>query len=126
MGKAFEKQVKTIEDQGQTSKTKDQTKPIEDKSNNQSRAAITFKDLINKRKEIMSELHDSLNYNNLKFEYVDPTKDVSFYEYKDSKEIFSAIKNNHIKFSEVKNKQNNFLKKLNAIKMGKKTDEQND
>ena len=28
----------------------------------------------------------------LKFEYVGPTKDVSFYEYKDSKELFNAIK----------------------------------
>ena len=26
----------------------------------------------------MSELHDSVDYNNLKFEYVGPTKDVSF------------------------------------------------
>ena len=31
----------------------------------------------------------------------------------DSKEIFNAIKRNNIKFSEVKNKQNNFVKKLN-------------
>ena len=69
----------------------------------------------------MSELHDCAGYNNLKFEYVGPTKDVSFYEYMDSKELFKAIKNNQIKFSEVKNKQHNFLKKLNELKVGKKT-----
>ena len=68
----------------------------------------------------MSELYDNVDYNSLKFEYVDPTKDVSFYKYKDSKELFNAIKNNQIKFSEVKNKQNNFLKKLNEVKIGKK------
>ena len=45
-------------------------------------------------------------------------------EYKDSKELFSAIKNNQIKFSEVKNKQNEFLNKLSNIKIGKKTLEQ--
>ena len=56
----------------------------------------------------MSELHDSVNYNNLKFEYVDPTIDASFYEYVDSNELFNAIKNNRIKFSEVKNKKKNF------------------
>ena len=72
----------------------------------------------------MSELYDSVDYNNLNFEYVGPTKDVSFYECKDSKELFNAIKNNQIKFSEVKNKQNEFLNKLNNIKIGKKTDEQ--
>ena len=128
MGKAFEKQVKTIEDQGKKQvdvlkdlKEKEQTKLIEDKSSNQSNATIIFNDLINKRKKIMSELHDSVDYNNLKFEYVGPTKDVSFYEYMDSKELFNAIKNNQIKFSEVKNKQNEFLNKLSNIKIGKKT-----
>ena len=55
------------------------------------------------------------------FEYVGPTKDVSFYEYMVSKELFNKIKNNWIKFSEVKNKQNDFLKKLNEVKIGKKT-----
>ena len=128
MGKAFDKQIKTIEDQGKKQddalrdlKPKEQTKPIEDKSNNQSKATIIFNELINKRKELMSELYDSVDYNNLKFEYVGPTKDVSFYEYKDSKELFNAIKNNQIKFSEVKNKQNEFLNKLNNIKTGKTT-----
>ena len=80
--------------------------------------------LLAKEKKIMSELNDRVDYNNLNFEYVGPTKDVNFYEYMNSKELFNAIKNNQIKFSEVKNKQNNFLKKLNEVKMGKKTFEQ--
>ena len=78
---------------------KEETKPIEDKSNNQSKATIIFNELINKRKELMSELYDSVDYNNLNFEYVGPTKSVSFYEYMDSKELFNVIKNNRIKFS---------------------------
>ena len=101
-------------------KPKEQTKLTKDKSNNQPKATIIFNKLINERKKIMSELYDSVDYNNLKFEYVGPTKDVSFYEYKDSKELFNAIKNNQIKFSEVKNKQNEFLNKLSNIKIGKK------
>ena len=64
----------------------------------------------------MSELHDSVDYNNLRFEYVDHPKDVSFCEYMNSKELFNAIKNNQIKFSEV----NEFLNKLSNIKIGKK------
>ena len=58
LGKAFEKQIKTIEDKGQKQiyaleslKPKEQTKPIEDKSNNQSKATTIFNDLINKRKK---------------------------------------------------------------------------
>ena len=128
MGKAFEKQIKTIEDQGKKQidavenlKLKEETKPIEDRSNNQSRATIIFNELINKRKGLMKELYDSVDYNNLKFEYVGPTKDVSFYEYRDSKELFNAIRDNKIGFSEAKNKQNDFLNKLTNIKIGRKT-----
>ena len=51
-------------------KPKEETKPTEDKSNNQPRVEIIFNKLFNKRKELMRELHDSVDYNNLKFEYV--------------------------------------------------------
>ena len=129
LGKAFEKQIKTIEDQGkkqvdalESLKPKEQKKPIEDKSNNRPKATTIFDDLVNKRKEIMSELFDIVDYNNLNF--VGPTKDVSFYEYMDSRELFNAMRNSQIKFSEVKNKQNEFLNKLSNIKIGKKTPEQ--
>ena len=60
----------------------------------------------------MSELYDSVDYNNLKFEYVGPTNDVSFYEYINSKELFNAIENSQTKFSETKKKQNKFLNKF--------------
>ena len=96
MGKAFEKQIKAIKDQSEIlkdSKPKEQAKAIEDKSNNKSKATIIFNELINERKKIMIELYDSVDYNNLKFGYVDLTKDVSFYEYKDFKELFNEMKN---------------------------------
>ena len=99
LGKAFEKQIKTIEDQGEKQidawkdlKPKEQAKPIEDKFNNQPKATIIYNELIKKLKKIMSDLHDSVDYNNLKLEYVGPTNDVSFYECKDSKEHFNVKK----------------------------------
>ena len=108
MGKAFEKEIKTIEDQGKKQvdalknlKPKEQTKPIEDKSNNKSKAAIIFDSLINKRKCLMKELYDNVDHNNLNFEYLGSSKCVSFYEYKSSKELFNAIKNNQINFDDV-------------------------
>ena len=95
---------------------REKTKAVEDKPHNQSRAAI-----INKRKELMKELHDSVDYNNLKFEYVDKKNDhVSFYEYRNSKELFNVIKDNQIRFDDVIKKQEEFLYKLNNIKIGKK------
>ena len=131
LGKAFGKQIKTIEDEvknqadaSESLKSKEQTKPTEDKSNNLSKATAIFNEHFDKRKELMSKLYDNVDYNNLKLEYVGPTKDVSFYEYMDSKGLFNAIKSSQIKLSEVKNKQNEFLNKLNKIKIGKKTTEQ--
>ena len=56
LGKAFEKQIKTIKDQGKKQvnsleKLKpEETKPIKDTSNNHSGATITFNDLNNERK----------------------------------------------------------------------------
>ena len=74
LGKAFEKQIKTIEDQGKKQvnalenlKLKEEAKPIEDKPNNQSRATNIFNERINKRKELMNELYNSVEYNNLIF-----------------------------------------------------------
>ena len=68
----------------------------------------------------MKELYDRVDYNNLKFEYVSKNKDVSFYEYMDSKQLFSRIKNNQINFDDVVKRQNEFLNKLSNIKTGKK------
>ena len=72
----------------------------------------------------MNKLYDSVDYNNLKFEYVSRARDVSFYEYRDSKELVKAIRSSQIGFSEAKNKQNDFLNKLTNIKIGRKTLEQ--
>ena len=58
LGKPFQKQIKTIEDQGQKQvdalkdlKLKEQIKPIKDKSSNKSKAEIIFNELINERKK---------------------------------------------------------------------------
>ena len=64
LGKAFDKQTKTIKDQEKKQvdalenlklkPIEEERKPIEDKPNNPSRAAVMFSDLIKKRKELMS------------------------------------------------------------------------
>ena len=101
--KAFEKQIKTIENQGEKQvealkdlKPKEQTKATGGKfnnKNNQSIAANIYNNLIKKRKSIMNELYENVDKNKLYFEYVGPTKDVTFYECYDSKELFDEIKN---------------------------------
>ena len=73
---------------------------------------------------MINKLYESVDYNNLKFEDVSFTKDVSFYEFMNFKELFDRIKNNHIKFNEAIEKQKLFLNELNNVKIGKKTSEQ--
>ena len=73
----------------------------------------------------MKELHEKVDYKNLNFKCVDKkNNDVSFYGYKDSKELLSAIKDNQIKFDDAIKKQNEFLNKLSIIKIGRKNSEQ--
>ena len=48
----------------------------------------------------MKELYDKFDYINLKFQYIGTTKDVSYYEYNNSKELFNAMKNNQINFDD--------------------------
>ena len=133
MGKAFEKHLKTIEDQGlkqvgtlKNFKPKEQTKSIERKSNNQSRATIIFNNLFHKRKNIMNELYNAVDKNKLYFDNVGLTKYVNFYEYMDSKKRFDKLKNDQVKYDHKLNRQEEFLKKLNEVKIGKKIDEQKD
>ena len=68
----------------------------------------------------MNDLYDSVDYKDLKFECIGQTEDVSFYEYMNSKELFNAVKNSRTKFRDALNQQNEFLFKLNNIKIGKK------
>ena len=70
------------------------------KKKNLPRSKIIFNNLINERKNRINKFYESADYNNLKFEYVGPTKNASFYEYMDSKKLFNAIKNNQLKFDD--------------------------
>ena len=65
-------------------------------------------------------MYESVDTNKLKFEYVGNTKDVSFYEYMDSKELFNKVRNGQIKIDDALKKQEDFLKKLNEVKIGRK------
>ena len=61
----------------------------------------------------MRELYDSVDMNKLYFKYVGPTKDVRFYEYMDSKELFKKMKTNQLKFDGALKKQKELLNKIN-------------
>ena len=68
----------------------------------------------------MNELYDNVDYDNIKFEYIGPTKDASFYEYRNSKELLNAIKNNQIKFDDTLKIRKELLNKISDAKQVKK------
>ena len=71
----------------------------------------------------MNKLYGSIYMNKLYFKYEGNSRDVNFYEFMDSKELFNKIKNNQIKFDDAVKKEKIFLNKLNNVKIGKKTSE---
>ena len=72
----------------------------------------------------MNELYETVDRYKLYFGYVGPSKNVSFYESYDSKELFNKVKKNQLKFDDALKKQKELLDKINEVKIGRKTHEQ--
>ena len=60
--------------------------------------------LLTKKKKKMNELHESVDKNKFYFKCVGPTKDATFYEFMDSKELFNELRDNRIRFDDAKEK----------------------
>ena len=130
LGKAFEKQIKTIENQG-----KKQVKAIQD--NKQlvnkddykdklllSREGEIFKDIYNKRLDKIEELNNKIDYNNLKHIAVNNRTSYNFSELEDPLTFLNEIKKGETSLEEAKATQQNYLEYLNIIRKGNKNTEQ--
>ena len=111
LGKAFENQIKTIEDQGEK-----QIKAIQDKQlvNNNvdykdklllSKEREIFKDVYNKRLDKIEELNNKIDYNDLKYSVVNSGKIFDFSTLKDPLTLLEEIKKGRVSLEEVKNNQ---------------------
>ena len=69
-------------------------------------------------------MYENVDMNKLYFKCEGPTKDVSFNEYCDSKQLFNEMKNNRLKFDKALKKQKQLPKKINEVNIGKKNREQ--
>ena len=132
LGKAFEKQVKTVEDQG-----KKQVKAIQDKQivniNKDvdykdklllSKEREIFKDIYNKRLDKIEELNNKIDYDNLEYVALNSGKIYNFSELKDPLTFLIEIKKSEISLQEAKDSQQNYLNYLNIIRKGNKNAEQ--
>ena len=131
LGKALEKQIKTIEDQG-----KKEVKAIQD--NKQivnkdgaykdklllSREREIFKDIYNKRLDKIEELNNKIDYNNLNYVVAGTSGKYSFDDLDDPLTFLNNIKKGEISMEKAIKQQYNFHKYLNLIRIGNKNDNQ--
>ena len=129
LGKAFEKQIKTIEDQG-----KKQVKAIQDikqlaninKDDYKDKLLLSkereiFKDICNKRLDKIEELNNKIDYDNLEYVVYTGKKIYNFSELTDPLTFLGEIK---MSLEEAKIYQQNCLDYLNIIQKGNKNAEQ--
>ena len=134
LGKAFEKQTKTIKDQGEK-----QIKAIPDNKehlvniNNDddyknklllSREREIFKNIYNKRVDKIKELSKKIDYNNLKYAVISTGEESEFDKSEDHVLFLNDIKKGRISLEEVKNLQHDYENYLKDIQKGNKNAEQ--
>ena len=118
-GKAFDKQIKTIEDQGK--KQVDalkilEPKEIESASNNKPviTKEIYDKTLVERMDEIL-EMSREISYNKLVYNFKGPTSPISFTKFGGPMYTYNQLKNGDTALQEVGKQQKDFKKELNEI-----------
>ena len=128
LGKALEKQIKTIEDQGEK-----QIKAIQNQGHVKTIKKYDYDDedspLISKQKLIFNELADKMlneittldekvNHDDLIYRYKGRNPHEKFDKYNNALDLIDKIKNGEIKLAEAKNDQIRFKSNLGEIKKG--------
>ena len=134
LGKAFEKQTRTIKDQGEK-----QIKTIQDNKeqlvniNNDndyknklliSRERKIFKNIYNKRLDKIEESSKQIDYNNLKYTVISSGEEIEFDKSEEPIVYLNDIKKGKISLEEAKNIQQDYVKFLKEIRKGNKSVEE--
>ena len=131
LGKAFEKQIKTIEDQGekQIKAIQDNRKQLISGNDYKNRLLISkereiFKDIHNKRLDKIKELDNKIDYDNLKYVVEKSGLECNFNKMKDPMTLLKNIGDGKISVEEAKEKQKDYYSYLNTIRRGNKNSSQ--
>ena len=133
LGKAIEKQIKTIEDQGkkQVKANQDNEQSVDINKDDDdkdklllSREREILKDIYNKRIDKIEELNNKIDYDNLKYVVVSTGDKYSFDDLDDPLTLLKNIKKGKISMEKAIEQQYNFRKYLNLIRIGNKNDNQ--
>ena len=130
LGKALEKQIKIIKDQGEK-----QTKAIQDNQlvnininkdvNYKDRLLLSkereiLKDIYNKRLDEIEEMNNEIDYDDLDYVILKKNMEYNFSIEKDPICLLNDIKNGEMSLKEAKSRQKNYLHYLNIIRKGNK------
>ena len=126
LGKAFEKQIKTIEDQGEKQikaiQNQGQVKTIKKYASDDedspwiSKQKEIFNELADKRLNEITELNKNVILDDLIYRYKGNTPNKEFNKYDNALDLIDKIRSGEIKLKEVKNNLNNFKINLGGIK----------
>ena len=131
LGKALEKQRKTIEDQGEK-----QVKAIKDKQivninkdDYKNRLLLSkereiFKDIYNKRLDKIEELNNKIDYDNLHYIIYSRKHVINFSELKSPLTLLDEIKKGEMTLEEARDYQKDYLGYLKSIRKGNKNAQQ--
>ena len=132
LGKAFEKQTKTIEDHGEKQIRAIQDKSIEkikkysDYDNDYKKELLIskereiFRDIYNDRLDQIQNASHNINYNKLNYKVMGSGDEYKFNGLKDPLVFLNNIKKGKISIQEAKNTQKEYNKYLNLIRRGNK------
>ena len=130
MRKAFEKQVKTIEDKGEKQikaiQDQGQVKTIKEYAYDAedtlfiSKQKEIFNELVDERREKITDLDKKVNSDDLIYRYKGNTADLKFDKFDNALNIINKIQNGEISLADVKNNQEKFKSYLGKIKKGNK------
>ena len=128
LGKAFEKQTKTIEDKGEKQiKTiqNDRKRSISDDYYKNKllipKEREIFKDIFNKRLDKIEELNNKIDYDNLKYAVESSGDEYEFNKIKDPIALLNDIQKGKISLEEAKEQQKDYYNYLNTIRRGNKS-----
>ena len=127
LGKAFEKQTKTIEDKGekQIKAIQDNRKQLIGDDDYKNKLLISkereiFKDIYNKRLDKIEEFNNKIDYDNLKYVVESSGDEYRFNKIEDPIALLNDIKKGKISLEEATDQQQNYYNYLNTIQRGNK------
>ena len=130
LDKAFEKQIKTIEDQGakqvKAIQNQGQVKSIKKYAHNDKDSPLMpkqkeiFNKLVDEMTEEITKLDEKVTLDDLIYKYKGPTADAKFDEFDNAFSLLDKIKEDKISLTNAKDDQAKFRSNLSEIKKGNK------